>query len=143
MILFLFLSVLAVIGFGVLVFVGLLGWAVTGKPKTPATPKTRVFTAEGARSYNALRERRLREEISELEFVKAGYDIKWADLEYLMTRYEIFLRDLYTRQLNGELGSTEVSEAIATQTRLMAGGFPCDEYYVPKTAGGSVAAAGA
>ena len=143
MILFLFLSVLAVIGFGVLVFMGLLGWAVTGKPKTPATPKTIILTADGAQAYNALRERRLREEITEVEFVKAGYDIKFADPDYQMTRYEIFLRDLYTRQLNGELGSADVSEAIATQTRLMAGGFPCDEYYVPKTAGGSVAAAGA
>ena len=131
---------LIVVGFGMF---WVILWVLIGKLKAPAAPKTRVFTADGARAYNALRERRLREEITELEFVKAGYDIKWADLEYLMTRYEIFLRDLYTRQLNGELGSSEVSEAIATQTRLMAGGFPCDEYYVPNTAGGSVAAAGA
>jgi hypothetical protein len=93
-----------------------------------------VCTRAGAASYNALRERRLREEISDLEFVKVGYDIKSSDAKYRMTRHEIFLHDLYTRQFNGELGPVEVEAAVATQARLLAAGFKGDLRYNAKAA---------
>ncbi|WBM80680.1 hypothetical protein KIV56_04590 [Cryobacterium breve] len=124
-----FLAVLAFLSLGLLF--GALG----------SGTKQQVFTGSGAREYNALRERRIREEISQLEFIVAGYDIKFADPQYKVTRYEKYLRDLYTRQADGELDAAEAAEAVALQTRLMKGGLKCDEIYVRKAPSGSPAEA--
>ncbi|TFC06551.1 hypothetical protein [Cryobacterium sp. MDB2-33-2] len=93
------------------------------------TPKKQVYTAAGAKRFNDLRERRLREETSEAEFFKHAFDVKLSDPRYKMTHFEVFLQDLYTRQFDGELGPDEVKAAVDTQIRLINGGFKGDDRY--------------